>query len=132
MMSYEPLFKTMRQKGITSYRLQIMGFNRATYYSIKKGKSVSTNTIHQLCELLDCPVQDVIEYVADGSEITADCEPYTAPVKAEVMIDGDLMQDTQALLHELGINLDTAVNLFLRQAVRENAIPFRVGEPAAE
>ena len=43
MMSYEPLFRTMKEKGITSYQLQKMGFNRATYYSIKKGKSVSTS-----------------------------------------------------------------------------------------
>ena len=44
MISYEPLFKTMKEKGITSYRLEKMGFSRATYYSIRKGNSVSTNT----------------------------------------------------------------------------------------
>lgn len=66
MMSYEPLFRTMQEKGITSYQLQKMGFNRATYYSIKEGKSVSTNTIHLLCKLLDCKVQDVIEYIPDA------------------------------------------------------------------
>ena len=65
MMSYEPLFRTMEAKGITSYRLQKMGFNRATYYSIKSGNSVSTNTIHLLCKLLDCRVEDIIEYVPD-------------------------------------------------------------------
>ena len=47
MMSYEPLF------------------NRATYYSIKKGKSVSTNTIALLCKLLHCRVEDVIEFIDD-------------------------------------------------------------------
>jgi len=65
MMSYEPLFRTMEEKGITSYRLEKMGFNRATYYAIKHGNSVSTNTIHQLCKLLNCRVEDIIEYVAD-------------------------------------------------------------------
>ena len=43
MISYAPLFETMAQKGITSYRLEKMGFSRATYYSIKCGNSVSTN-----------------------------------------------------------------------------------------
>ena len=47
MISYAPLFETMAQKGITSYRLEKMGFSRATYYSIKCGNSVSTNTINQ-------------------------------------------------------------------------------------
>lgn len=63
--SYKPLFKTMKAKGITSYRLQKMGFNRATYYSIKNGNSVSTNTIALLCKLLECNVEDVIEYIED-------------------------------------------------------------------
>ena len=55
----------MEKKGVTSYRLQKMGFNRATYYAIKSGKSVSTNTLHQLCKLLDCRVEDIIEYVPE-------------------------------------------------------------------
>lgn len=61
--SYAPLFKTMKEKHITSYRLEKMGFSRATYYSIQKGNSVSTNTINQLCKLLKCNVTDVIEYI---------------------------------------------------------------------
>ena len=65
MISYQPLFRTMQEKGITSYQLQKMGFNRATYYAIKQGKSVSTNTIALLCRLLQCRVEDVMEYVED-------------------------------------------------------------------
>ena len=68
MMSYAPLFRTMKEKGVTSYRLQKMGFNRATYYSIKIGQSVSTNTIERLCKLLQCRVEDVIEYVEDETD----------------------------------------------------------------
>ena len=63
--SYEPLFRTMKAKGVTSYQLQKMGFNRATYYSIKQGNSVSTNTVALLCKLLDCRVEDIIEYTED-------------------------------------------------------------------
>lgn len=63
MISYAPLFRTMKEKGISSYRLEQMGFSRATYYSIKQGNSVSTNTIDRLCVLLDCQVSDIIEFV---------------------------------------------------------------------
>lgn len=67
--SYKPLFETMKARGITSYQLQKMGFNRATYYSIKSGKSVSTNTICLLCQLLHCRVEEVIEFMEeDDSE----------------------------------------------------------------
>lgn len=65
MISYSPLFKTMKEKKITSYRLEKLGFSRATYYSIQKGNSVSTNTINQLCNLLQCGVSDVMEYIDD-------------------------------------------------------------------
>ncbi|MDE6517063.1 MAG: helix-turn-helix transcriptional regulator [Acetatifactor sp.] len=68
MISYAPLFKTMKEKHITSYRLEKMGFSRATYYSIQKGNSVSTNTINQLCKLLKCNVTDVMEYIEDEEE----------------------------------------------------------------
>ena len=56
MISYRPLFETMKKKKITSYRLQKQGFSRATYYSIKQGNSISTNTVNQLCKLLKCTV----------------------------------------------------------------------------
>ncbi|MDE5894059.1 MAG: helix-turn-helix transcriptional regulator [Acetatifactor sp.] len=68
MISYAPLFKTMKDKHITSYRLEKMGFSRATYYSIQKGNSISTNTINQLCKLLKCNVTDIIEYIDVDTE----------------------------------------------------------------
>lgn len=65
MISYKPLFKTMSQKEITSYALFKKGFSKATYYSIQQGNSISTNTIDQLCKLLDCPVSDILVYIND-------------------------------------------------------------------
>ena len=63
MISYQPLFETMSKKGITSYALFKRGFSKATYYSIQKGNSISTNTVDQLCKLLNCSVSDIIEYI---------------------------------------------------------------------
>lgn len=68
MISYSPLFETMKKKNVSSYRLEKMGFSRATYYSIRKGNSVSTNTIDLLCKLLECNVADVITYIDDDAE----------------------------------------------------------------
>lgn len=68
MINYEPLRRTMKQKGITSYRLEKCGFSRATYYSIRHGNSISTNTIDQLCKILKCGVADIIEFI-DKNEI---------------------------------------------------------------
>lgn len=63
MISYKPLFETMKKQNVTSYKLEKMGFSRATYYSIQKGNSISTNTVNQLCKLLHCGVSDIMEFI---------------------------------------------------------------------
>ncbi len=63
MISYEPLFKTMKSKGITAYRLGKMGFPPSNFYSMKRGENISTHTLNQLCKLLQCRVEDVMEYI---------------------------------------------------------------------
>lgn len=65
MISYAPLFQTMKEKNITSYKLEKMGFSRATYYSIRQGNSISTNTVNQLCKLLNCNVNNIMTYIND-------------------------------------------------------------------
>jgi len=67
LISYEPLFLTLKEKNISSYRLEKMGFARSTYYAMKDGKSVSTNTIDQLCKILDCKIEDVAIYLEEGT-----------------------------------------------------------------
>lgn len=52
------------------------------------------------------------------------------PVSTNIKIDPDLKRESQILFEQLGLNLSTAINMFLRQSVREQAIPFRVGNPA--
>lgn len=66
MISYEPLFRTMKAKGITSYRLGKMGFPLSNYYAIKRGENISTHTLDQLCRLLQCKVEEVMEYTEDA------------------------------------------------------------------
>lgn len=43
-----------------------------------------------------------------------------------IRVDTDLKNDADKLFNELGLNLSSAVNIFLRQSVREQAIPFNV------
>ncbi len=53
-----------------------------------------------------------------------------AAISTNIKIDPVLKQESQALFESFGLNLSTAVNMFLRQAVREQAIPFRIGTPS--
>ncbi len=49
-----------------------------------------------------------------------------AKVATNISIDKDIKPKAQAMLAEFGLDLSTAVNMFLRQMLREKAIPFEV------
>ncbi len=67
MISYEPLWKTMKEKGATTYTLQYKGdeynISSSTVRRLKAGESVSTNTLDSLCKILKCDISDIIKYV---------------------------------------------------------------------
>ncbi len=63
MISYDPLWKTMKEKGISTYRLITeYGFSKGTLDSLKQGRNISTATLNELCRILRCRVEDVLEY----------------------------------------------------------------------
>ena len=43
-----------------------------------------------------------------------------------IRMDADLKAAAEALYSELGMNLSTAFNIFVRQSLREGGIPFRI------
>lgn len=49
-----------------------------------------------------------------------------AKTTTTITIDSDIKAQAQALLADFGLDLSTAINIFLRQTVRENAIPFSI------
>ena len=49
-----------------------------------------------------------------------------AKVSTTLSIDADVKAKVQALYAELGLDMSTAVNLFFRQCVYENGIPFQI------
>ena len=63
MISYEPLFHTMKAKGISSYRLGKMGFPLSNYHAMRRGENISTHTLNQICKLLQCRVEEVLVYI---------------------------------------------------------------------
>lgn len=66
MISYEPLWKIMKQRGATTYTLQFKGnISSSSIRRIKAGDSVSTNTLDALCKILNCTIPDIIEYLPD-------------------------------------------------------------------
>ena len=67
MISYDPLWETMRRRGITTYTLiKKHSFSRGTLDSLKQGRNISTATLDDLCTILECKVEDVIKYVPNN------------------------------------------------------------------
>ena len=47
-------------------------------------------------------------------------------VNTSVKLDEETKKEAQKLFKDLGLNLSTAINIFLKQAVREKGIPFYI------
>ena len=45
-----------------------------------------------------------------------------------IRMDSNLKAAAEALYEELGMNLSTAFNIFVRQSLRERGIPFKITE----
>lgn len=64
MISYDPLWETMRQKGLTQYALiHKHHISPGQITRLKRNESVSTHTINMFCDLLDCRVEDIMVYI---------------------------------------------------------------------
>ncbi|MBQ7097862.1 MAG: helix-turn-helix transcriptional regulator [Clostridia bacterium] len=66
MISYEPFYKTLSAKKLTTYKL-IKDYNisRGLLDRLKHNKPISTVTLNDLCNILDCQVQDILIYTKD-------------------------------------------------------------------
>ena len=60
--SYKPLFKLLLDKDMTKTQLrEAVGFSSSTLAKMTKGEYVSLETIDNICQYLDCKVEEVIE-----------------------------------------------------------------------
>ena len=63
MISYEPLWKTLNARAMTTYDLIYKhGFSANTVHRLKNGKAITTTTLNELCFVLQCNVGDILEY----------------------------------------------------------------------
>ncbi len=66
---YDPLWATMKRKGITTYTLiKHYSFSRGTLDSLKQNRNISTATLNDLCNILQCDVEDILRYIPDKAK----------------------------------------------------------------
>lgn len=67
--SYRPFYATLFRKGVTEYNLIYkQGVPPTTIHRMKHGKGITTATLNTLCEILECRVEDILEYIPDGED----------------------------------------------------------------
>ena len=66
MISYENLWRVMKEKGITQYTLiKQHHISPAQITRLKRNESVSMHTIEMFCRILQCDVGDIVNYIPD-------------------------------------------------------------------
>ena len=66
MISFEPLYKTLKAKNMTTYKLiNQFGLSRSLLDRLKHNKPITTVTLDDLCKILDCGVEDILVYVKE-------------------------------------------------------------------
>lgn len=69
MITYEPFYRTIKKQNISTYKL-IKDYNvsRSLLDRLKHNKPISTVTINDLCNILNCGVYDILLYIPDNTD----------------------------------------------------------------
>lgn len=68
MIIYDNLWKTLKKKDISQYKLiNTYGISTGQLDRLRKNESVSTNTLDKLCDILDCALCDIAEHIKSSS-----------------------------------------------------------------
>lgn len=65
MISYAPLWETMKRKNISQYQLLKSGIDNKTLDGLKKNKNITLLTLEKLCLILDCQPNDVVAFIQE-------------------------------------------------------------------
>ena len=66
MITYEPFFKTLKEKGITTYKLiNSYGLSNSLIDRLRHNKPITTATIDDLCKILGCGVDGILEFKSE-------------------------------------------------------------------
>jgi DNA-damage-inducible protein J len=68
---------------------------------------------------------------ADFAIIAATRGVFMSAVNTNIRIDHDIKEQAQEIFSSLGLDMTTAINMYLRQVIRQSGLPFAVSaEPA--
>ncbi len=69
MISYEPFWRTLHLSTESTYTLiKNHHISSSTIDKLRKNKPINTTTINDFCRILNCRVEDVMEYIPNAND----------------------------------------------------------------
>jgi len=69
MIKYDRLWITLKEKKISQYKLiKYYGIDKAQLHRLRKNMVVKTLILNRLCTILDCRIEDIMEFVPDDDD----------------------------------------------------------------
>ena len=66
MIVFDKLWKTMKEKGVSTYKLrEECGIDSKTVRRLKANENIETKTLDKLCAVLGCELGEIAEYRAE-------------------------------------------------------------------
>ncbi|MEY8320839.1 helix-turn-helix transcriptional regulator [Lachnospiraceae bacterium 46-61] len=66
MIDFSPMWKLMKEKGISQYYLlKKVGIDNKTLYSIKNNGNITLLTLEKLCRAMQCTPNDIVRFIDD-------------------------------------------------------------------
>ncbi|MBR3356338.1 MAG: helix-turn-helix transcriptional regulator [Solobacterium sp.] len=69
MIIYNKLWKTLEKRGISQYKLiNTYQISPGQLTRLHRNESVTTHTLDRLCNILQCDLSDIVEYIPSKAE----------------------------------------------------------------
>ena len=69
MIKYDRLWDLLKQRKISQYRLiKDYGIDKSQLQRLRKNMIVKTLILNRLCNILDCRIEDIMEFIPDNEK----------------------------------------------------------------
>lgn len=69
MIDYSPFWKTLEKSKYSWYSLTNKHhLSNSTLHRLKHNKDVSTKTLNDLCRILNCQIEDIVQYIPSDKD----------------------------------------------------------------
>ena len=109
------------QNKIFAYQKGFLAFKWESRFAIHPLKIYYINIFVQCIDFF-------VQIAYDISEKESDIMAKSNTSNISIRMDSNLKAAAEELYEELGMNLSTAFNIFVRQSLRERGIPFKITE----